>query len=218
MNLQPDPCGAIEATVRAALPAGAVQDQRAAELSRAGGKLGTWTGTVQTRASMWRGSTPSRRGWATSPSVHWSIDGSALPDASGEVDAGGGADHAVHGLGAPAGAAEARLPRRSSSCWGSGWRTNAATWRRRLGASGSSRGAGRTSATFRSWAGVPRRLPRTTRGDGGIATPRFPTLPRVPPPHHSGGIPYFHLNRPASRSAARSGGQSERSIEQVPFV
>lgn len=86
---RPDPCAGIEATVRDALPADVIERRHAAELWRAGGKLGTWRGTIFARAREVARFDAVTQGFGEGPAVRWSIGGSPLADPSGDVEAGG---------------------------------------------------------------------------------------------------------------------------------
>jgi hypothetical protein len=87
---QPDPCAGIRATVRDALPVEVIEQRRALELWRAGGKLGTWTGTIRTTAREVARFDAVTQGFGDGPDVRWSVAGSPLSATSGEVDSGGG--------------------------------------------------------------------------------------------------------------------------------
>ncbi|MGH2672013.1 MAG: hypothetical protein ACRDHC_03445, partial [Actinomycetota bacterium] len=86
---RPDPCAGIVATVRDALPADVVEQRRAAELWRAGGKLGTWRGTILTKARPVARFDAVTQGFGDGQVVRWGIGGSPLSDPSGDVEAGG---------------------------------------------------------------------------------------------------------------------------------
>lgn len=83
---RPDPCASIEAAVTRALPAAAVERARAAELWRAGGKLGTWRGTVLARARHVARFEAAGQGFRGEVTRSWRIQDVPLSEPSGEID------------------------------------------------------------------------------------------------------------------------------------
>jgi hypothetical protein len=83
---EPDPCAAIDARIELALSRKSVERLRAAELWRAGGKLGTWTGTVRAKARPVARFDAAVQGFRGEVTAAWRIQDEPLSEPSGEID------------------------------------------------------------------------------------------------------------------------------------
>jgi hypothetical protein len=83
---RPDPCAAIDDRIRSAMPVEVLEQTRAAQLWRAGGKLGTWTGTVRGKARPVARFDAAAHGFRGEVATSWRIQDEPLSEASGDVD------------------------------------------------------------------------------------------------------------------------------------